>query len=186
MGYAEWTLASRRTVFHERYVRVVKDVLRFRDQETDFLYLADDFPGTAATLAVTGDGKILLVEQYRYPVGRYVLNLPGGILEPGESPVRGAARELREETGYTASTLVPLGSFFPLPGVHSRRAHVFFAAGLTPGEPQRERDEEIRVVTRSFREIIDDLATGTPDGEVVYAVFTAWIKGLLPGSPGNP
>jgi len=179
LGFQEWTLVSHRTVFHERYVRVVKDVLRFQDRKTDFVYLADDFPGTAATLAVTGDGKVVLVEQYRYPIGRYILNLPGGILEPGESPVQGAARELREETGYTASTLVPLGSFFPLPGMHSRRAHIFFATGLTPGKPDRENSEDIRVVTRSFREIVTDLATGTPDGEVVYAVFTAWAKGLL-------
>ena len=103
-------------------------------------------PGAVAIVAVTPEHTLVMVRQYRYAAGRFLLEIPAGTLEPGEDPAETARRELREETGYTAETLRPLGSFFSAPGFCSEVIYLFQAEGLTPGEQDTDFGEEIDLV----------------------------------------
>ncbi len=101
-------------------------------------------PGSVVVLAMFSDGRVLLVRQFRYAARRNLWELVAGGLEPGESIVQAAQRELLEETGYRARRVKRLMSFFPSPGILDERMHVVAATGLTQGKPHPETDERIQ------------------------------------------
>ena len=109
-------------------------------------------PGAVAIVAVTPEREFVMVRQYRYAAGRFLLEIPAGTREPGEKPEDTARRELREETGYTAASLRPLGSFFSAPGFCDEVIHLFHADGLTPGEQDTDFGEEIEIVALPVEE----------------------------------
>jgi 8-oxo-dGTP pyrophosphatase MutT (NUDIX family) len=89
-------------------------------------------PGAVAVLAMDEANRVLMIRQYRHPVGELLWELPAGLLDhPGESPVEAALRELREETGYAASSLRPLVEFYTSPGFSTERIRIFLAGGLS-------------------------------------------------------
>ncbi|MBQ0110917.1 MAG: NUDIX hydrolase, partial [Oscillospiraceae bacterium] len=90
-----------------------------------------EHPGGASILAVTDEGEVLFVEQYRHPTGDILTEIPAGKLEKGEKPEVCAAREIVEETGYKASKLELLMSCWPSPGCYGEKLHLFLAKGLT-------------------------------------------------------
>jgi ADP-ribose pyrophosphatase len=105
-----------------------------------------EHPGAVVIIAIDDDGLLYLVRQYRHALGRYLLELPAGGLEPGEEPLAGARRELREEVGVVADRWTALGSFFSSPGFANELLHVFLAQGLVPGECDPDDDEDLSVV----------------------------------------
>ena len=117
-------------------------------------------PGAVAIVAVTPEARLVMVRQYRYAAGRFLLEIPAGTLEPGENPEDTARRELREETGYSAKTLRPLGSFFSAPGFCDEVIHLFRAEGLTPGEQDTDFGEDIALVEMPLEEGRRRLAAG--------------------------
>lgn len=100
-------------------------------------------PGGAVAVPLFDDGRLMLVRQLRYPLGREIVEFPAGKLQPGEDPARAAARELAEETGWTAGALERLVSFYSTPGFCDEVLHLFLATGLapSPGGPRREKGE---------------------------------------------
>lgn len=106
--------------------------------------------GSVVVLPVFPDGRILLVRQYRYTVGAFLWELVAGRIEPGETPLAAARRELREETGYRARRFRRLLAFYPTPGFVTEAMHLYRASGLTVGRAQPESDEalEARAFTR--------------------------------------
>lgn len=101
--------------------------------------------GAVAIVPVFDDGEVLLVKQYRHAVGEWLLEIPAGTLEAGEEPERCAARELQEETGYTATSFQHLLSVYVSPGYSNEMVHIFLAEGLTAGTAHPETDERIQV-----------------------------------------
>jgi len=99
--------------------------------------------GSAMVAAVEPDGRILVVNQWRYIDGRESLELPGGGIEPGTTPEEAARAELAQEAGRVASELVPVGRFNPCTGVTDEICHVFVARGLSaaPATPADEAEE---------------------------------------------
>lgn len=131
------TVASRRV--HDGWVGLRVDTLRFasgREGTVDVV----DHPGGVTLVAFDPQGRLLLVRQYRHPVGRALLELPAGTLDPGESPERCAERELQEETGYRPGRLERLGGFCTAPGYCSEYLHVFLGTDLVAS--RLEGDEE--------------------------------------------
>jgi ADP-ribose pyrophosphatase len=102
-------------------------------------------PGSVVVLPYLPDGKVLLVRQFRYAAGKALWELVAGSLKPGETPARGARRELLEETGYRAQSFKLLFSFYPSPGFLNERMHLVEARGLKRFEAQPEADERIRI-----------------------------------------
>ncbi len=105
--------------------------------------------GSVVVLPVLADGRILLVQQYRYAVKESLWELVAGHIERGESPLRAARRELEEESGYRARCYQRLSRFFPTPGFLTEEMHLYRATGLRRGRARPEADEALRV--RAFR-----------------------------------
>jgi ADP-ribose pyrophosphatase len=129
----------------------------------------------AAVVAVDADGQVLLVRQLRPAVDEVLLELPAGILDPGEDPVTGARRELEEETGYTADRLEPLVRFYPSPGFCTELIHVFVADGLRECLGQPEEDEELELVRLPLAEALDQVRRGDiVDSKTVVGLLAYW------------
>ncbi len=99
-----------------------------------------------AIVAVDRDGHVTLVRQERVPAGGSVLELPAGGVEPGESPLEAARRELREETGLHGGEWLEAATFFTTPGYSDERMHLVLATGLEQGEAEPEGSEKIELV----------------------------------------
>lgn len=111
-------------------------------------------PGAVVLLPVLKGGDLLLVKQWRRASGKILLELPAGTLEAGEAPAVCAERELREETGYRAGRMLPLGGFFTAPGFCTEYLHLFLALNLERAPLQTEdEDEHIDIVRASFEKV---------------------------------
>lgn len=105
-------------------------------------------PGSVVVLPVLPDGKVLLIQQYRYAARQYLWELVAGRIDEGETPREAAARELIEETGYRAKRFKIFLEVFPTPGFVEEKMFLLLAEGLTPGEARPEDDEKI--VSRAY------------------------------------
>ncbi|HXD22984.1 MAG TPA: NUDIX hydrolase [Gemmatimonadaceae bacterium] len=147
-----------------RVISLDVDRVRFPDGTTGELEIIRH-PGASAVVPFlsdpTGaDPQLLLLKQYRYAANGTLYEIPAGRLEPGELPERCARRELLEETGCTASSIVPLTSMFTTPGFTDERIHLFLATGLTRGEAKREADEFIEVETVALSSALKMIESG--------------------------
>jgi ADP-ribose pyrophosphatase len=105
-----------------------------------------DHTEAVVILPLDHERNVWFVRQYRHAAGRELLELPAGVLPPGEAPADGARRELQEETGMTAGQLEPLLSFWLAPGYSTEYMHVFLATDLSPAPLAQDEDEVITVV----------------------------------------
>ena len=101
---------------------------------------------------IDSNGDIVMVRQFRYPVGETLVEAPAGSVEDGELPEQSAQRELQEEIGYRAESLERLGSFWMSPGYCTELMHAFVARGLSPSTLDPDDDENIEVVRRPLSE----------------------------------
>ncbi len=120
--------------------------------------------GGAAVLFIK-DGKVALVKQYRYVYGKEIYEIPAGKIEEGEAPSSAAAREMEEETGYRAKSLVRLAEIYPSPGYTDEVIHVFLA---TEAEFVGERRDEGEFLTCSFMPI-EEVTAAIERGEICDA-----------------
>ena len=102
-------------------------------------------PGAAAIVAITDDGCILFIEQYRHAVGGFIWEIPAGTLDPNEDETACAERELIEETGYKARKIEKLGVITPLPAYSDERIHIYLATSLTRAVQNLDEDELLSV-----------------------------------------
>ncbi|MGH3772475.1 MAG: NUDIX domain-containing protein [Pseudonocardiaceae bacterium] len=123
-----------------------------------------EHPGSVAVLPLHDDASVVMIDQYRHPVGRRMRELPAGLLDaPGEEPLAAAQRELVEETGYTARDWSVLVDVVPSPGFSDEAARVFLARGLTEvGRPAGGDDEEadLDVVRLPLAEAVRQVLAG--------------------------
>jgi len=129
-------------------------------------------PGASAILPIIKPGKILMVRQYRHPVGEVLLEIPAGTLKPGEDPMACAARELEEETGYRAGKLAHLITIYPTPGYSSEILHIYLARDLRRGVQAPEMDENISVIEMSINQVLDEIRDGRiRDSKTIVAIL---------------
>ncbi len=116
--------------------------------------------GSAVMMAVDDRKRILLVRQYRLPARKYLWELPAGRLDPGETPLQAARRELVEETGYRARQWKKLVMFYPSPGYVAERMTIFLATELSAGQAAPMDDERIETRWFTAKEIEQAIRSG--------------------------
>lgn len=119
-----------------------------------------EHPGSVVIVPVTRDRQVLLIRQYRYATGRYLLELPAGLIDPGEHVMETAARELKEETGYEAESLRHLTTIYVSPGYSRERSAIVLATGCRKVEHTPDQDEPIELIEVGIDTIPDLLVPG--------------------------
>jgi len=128
-------------------------------------------PGAVVILPLLEDGRVCLLRNYRIAVDETLVELPAGTLDRDESPIATAARELAEETGYTAARLETLGELLMSPGILNERMHIFIATGLSEGAAAPEPGEEIETFVVPW----DDALAMVDDGRIRDAKTVATL-----------
>ena len=150
-----WRRLTTRTLWESRWYDLRQDTVRTHTGAT-ITYTYQDLPGAVVVVPVTPDRQVIMLRQYRYTVGEWCWELPGGGMSAAEEPVACAARELAEETGYVADRLELLGTVFPSNGISNERLHQFLALDvrLVPGALEREPAELMSLHPMPLREAV--------------------------------
>jgi 8-oxo-dGTP pyrophosphatase MutT (NUDIX family) len=125
---------------------------------------------------VTTAGEVVMVRQYRHGSSSFVLEIPGGMVDPGEQPAAAARRECLEECGYAAGNVHPLSDLNPNPALHAHRLHAFYATDVRPAAPFRNtatEQTEVELVP------LDRLAVLLRSGGVDHALVVATLWRFL-------
>ncbi len=118
-------------------------------------YFLVELPDCVLAVAVTKENKVLVVEQYRHPIGLQSLEFPGGFIDKNETPQTAIARELLEETGYSFTNFHYLGKTYSNPGVLTNATHLFVATGgVKTAEQSLDANEEIVIMQKTLSEVM--------------------------------
>lgn len=133
-------------------------------------------PGSTAVVPLLDDNMVVMERQYRHAVGQYLLEIPAGTMEAGELPLDCVRRELEEETGYTATHMMELGSVLILPAYSDEKIHIYIARGLIPARQNLDKDEILDVVNYPFEETLRMITDGRiTDALTVLSLQKAWF-----------
>jgi len=123
------------------------------------------------------ESKVLLLRQYRHALKGYIWEIPAGTLDPQESVINCAKRELIEETGYSADHWQKLGEITPVPGYSDERIHIFLASGLQPSRQHLDKDEIINVHEIEYHEALEMIKRGKiQDAKSITGLFLAFDR----------
>ncbi len=165
-------LISSEEIYRGRIFDVTVDTVR--EGEQTYKREVVHHPGSAAIVAVYDDMTVALVRQYRHAVVRYLLEIPAGTLASPERPEEGAARELEEELGVTASRLEKLSEFFVSPGFVEEKMWVYLATDLTETAQRLEEDEMLEVVRVPFSRALEMIEGGEiEDAKTIIGLVAA-------------
>ncbi len=140
-----FTTLSSQQIWQSRWYNLRQDRVLAPDGSELTYTIVDKLPAVWI-VPVTADGHLILIEQYRYAVENWCLEVPAGTGEPGVASIDLAARELREEIGGTAEQIIPMGELYIMPGISNAIGRLFLALGVTlSGETQREASEIIHL-----------------------------------------
>lgn len=129
-------------------------------------------PGAAAIVPIDEEGRVVMIRQYRYATGGYLLEVPAGKLDPGEEPATCAARELVEEVGLFPGDLIPMGVIWTTPGFTDERIYLFAARQLEVRSQALERDEVLTIERIELDEAVRRARTGEiEDGKSACALM---------------
>ena len=132
--------------------------------------------GAACIVPVKENGNVIIEKQFRYPFHTVLTEIPAGILDSkSEDPEKAAARELKEETGYTADNLIYLGDFYPTCAYSDENIRMYLAWGLKKGETNLDEDEFLGIEEKPLDELIKDVMSGKiKDGKTQAALLKAY------------
>jgi ADP-ribose pyrophosphatase len=151
-------------IFRGRRLWIEKRAIRFPNNIEKERVIVH--PSNAVAILPLNDERCKLLKQYRYAIDQYIYEAPAGTMEPGEDPLKTAHRELIEETGFCAGTIIQKGFIYTTPGYTDEKIYLFEARDLLPSrEYEKDDDEIIDVVDIATK----DLAAMIHEGTIVDA-----------------
>jgi ADP-ribose pyrophosphatase len=154
------TLISSELAFQGRFLEVRVDTVRLPSGKTGTREHVVH-PGACVVIPLLDNGDVVLERQFRYPIGKTLIEFPAGKLDAGEDPLICALRELQEETGYTASQWAYAGCMHLAIAYSTEIIHIYFARGLSAGPRKLDEGEFLDVFTAPAQQLIDWCADGT-------------------------
>ena len=149
-----WKVISSEYLSDHPYFTARKDKCETPEGNIIEAYFVVEMPPSVCAVALTKDNKVLMVKQYRHPIKETLLELPGGFVDENEMPQEAMARELAEETGFTFTSLTPLGKVAANPGVLNNYTYFYLAqGGEKTGEQQLDNNEYLLVEEISLEEL---------------------------------
>lgn len=180
-----WDEISRRVLTHFKVFKVWEAVRRSpRTGRESGMFLLDTLDW-ANVVALTDADELLLVNQYRHGSGAFSLEIPGGVIDPGEEPMAAIVRELREETGHQAESVQEVAAINPNPALFTNRCHTFLATGCREvGPVQQDDGEDLEVIKLPRWELRERVLGGEVYNAVVLSALYLCDQYL--GREGRP
>ena len=170
-----YELIDSEIIYPGRAFTIRRDQVRLPDGHTTKLEIVEHH-GSVVLIPLDDEGRLLFVRQYRHAAGGEVMELPAGTLEKDEAPETCAAREIREETGFAARRMEPLGGFFLAPGYSTEYMYVYLATGLYKAPLKSDEDEFLQVEAIPLAEALEMSRAGKLlDAKSLAAL---WLAGL--------
>lgn len=183
----DWTLLSSKYLFRDSWLTARRDRCLTPGGVLVDPYYVLEYPDWVNAVAFTREGKILMVRQYRHALGKVVLEIPGGCMDPADvNPEAAMRRELLEETGHAFDGLKFLGSISPNPSTSTNLTHMYLATGGEKvSELKLDPNEELEVLEMSPEDVMDALR----EHRILQSLhasclfYAFWSLGLLSQAP---
>jgi 8-oxo-dGTP pyrophosphatase MutT (NUDIX family) len=184
----KWETLSSEYISRHKYFTARKDVCSTHDGRIIEPYFVVELPDTATALPVTEDGKVILVRQYRHPVGEVLYETPGGFIDEGENAAAGMKRELLEETGYVFAEVAHVGRVAANPALLTGFTDLYLATGGKKVAGQNlDYNEEIDIVLVSMDELLGLLMRHEIKQSLhVSCIFFALVRLGIIANPASP
>jgi ADP-ribose pyrophosphatase len=167
----EATILDHTEVYSGKIVKLHVDTIQLKSGKTALREVVVH-PGGVTAAPILEDGRIMLIRQFRYPIGKFILELPAGKLDSGQTPLDTMARELEEEIGYSAGQLTLECTFYPTPGISNEAIHFFVAHDLTRCPQRLEEGEHITLEAYTIEECLQKIDTGEiTDGKTILGIL---------------
>ena len=166
---------SSELIFDGKVLHVYRDVIGLPSGKEGFREYCRH-GGAVCVVPLTDEGEVVCVRQYRYAVGKVVLEIPAGKLDsPDEDPLEAAVRELREETGYRDATVTSIGNLYTSPALLSEVIYMYLAENMTPGDTDPDDDELLEIVKIPLEDMVAMILRGEiMDAKTQAAVLKVW------------
>jgi ADP-ribose diphosphatase len=168
----KWDLLKTTEIESNRVFSVRQDTALspLTGKEHDFYII--DAPDWINVVAVTPEEEILLIKQFRHGIRAVTVEIPGGMIDPGEAPIEAAKRELLEETGYKAQKWFCIGEVVPNPAIQDNKCYTFLAqSAVKVKEPEFDNTEDIQTFSVAAADIPNIVAQGRITHSLVIAAF---------------
>lgn len=177
MEILKWQKLSSRYLVKEKWATLRVDTCKLQNGEVKDDYYVLEYPDWANAIAVSADNKLILVRQYRHAADIISLEVPGGVIEPGEDPEIGVRRELLEETGYSFDHCELITTLYPNPATSTNRTFTYLLTGGIKTQEQHLDDHEILNVEEYTIEEVKQLLLENKIDQALHAA--ALFYGLL-------
>ena len=169
---------TKTNLVYDHFLRVRQDLVQTPNGNiVDYNYV--DAKNDAVIVLPIQDGKIVMLRQYRYPIKKYVYDLPAGGIELGKTKLAAAKDELKEETGYIAKKIRYINSFYHVPGMSNSTVHAYLATDLARGETDLEKSEFAEVILVSISKFEKLLLTKKIESTIAATYLSAKLKKLI-------
>ena len=171
-GPVRWERRGERMLAATRILELLEVGFYHPNRRIERDFVAIRTPDWVNVLALTPDGRLILVRQFRFGSNDFSLEIPGGMIEAGEDPVAAGERELREETGYVGDSARLLASVRPNPAIMENQSHFVLVEGAAPRvPPDWDHDEEIEVLSAPAGEVLAMARAGEINHSLVVAAL---------------